>query len=77
MKKILWWAIILIPILFLIYGYIYPSTFFSNQEIIRDYILSFGSFAPLAYILPQIVQVVITPINHYVIGILGGYIFGT
>ena len=74
--KIIWWSLILIPIILIILGYVFPSVFFSNQEKIRGYILSYGSWAPLAFILLQIVQVVLTPISHYTVGLVGGFVFG-
>lgn len=68
----------LLPLIALLfYGYLFPSSFFSNQEIIRDYIKSFGIWAPVIFILIQILQVVLTPISHYAIGLAGGFIFGT
>jgi uncharacterized membrane protein YdjX (TVP38/TMEM64 family) len=74
--KFIWWALLIIPIILLIVGYIYPISFFSNQEAIRSYVSSFGNFAPIVFICLQILQVVFTPISHYVISIAGGYIFG-
>lgn len=58
-------------------GYLFPSTFFSNQERLRGYISSFGILAPVVFILINILQVVVTPISHYTVGFLGGFIFGT
>jgi len=74
--KLIWYIITVIPILLLILGYIYPSTFFSNQEALRSYIESFGALSPIVFIIIQILQVVLTPLSHYVIGILGGFMFG-
>ena len=48
----------------LILGYIYPSSFFSNQEALRNYVESFGVFAPIVFIILQIIQVVVTPFSH-------------
>ena len=75
--KLVWYCLTIIPILLLILGYVYPSSFFSSQESIRDYISSYGSLAPLVLIIIQILQVVITPFSHYVVGIAGGFLFGT
>jgi uncharacterized membrane protein YdjX (TVP38/TMEM64 family) len=76
--KILLAVFSLLPIIFLlVYGYLFPSSFFSNQEAIRDYILRFGIWAPIIFILLQITQVVLTPISHYAVGLAGGFIFGT
>ena len=75
--KTIWYLILIIPIVLLILGYIFPSSFFSNQEKLRIFVESFGIFSPLIFILIQILQVILTPINHYITGILGGFIFGT
>jgi uncharacterized membrane protein YdjX (TVP38/TMEM64 family) len=44
---------------------------------LKGFILSFGAYSPLAYILLQVVQVVIAPIPGGAIEFLGGYLFGT
>ncbi|MFA5022302.1 MAG: VTT domain-containing protein [Patescibacteria group bacterium] len=79
MKKIkfVWYILTVIPILLLILGYIFPSQFFSNQELIRNFVNSFGLFAPIAFIILQILQVIVTPFSHYAVSIAGGFIFGT
>ena len=75
--KIIWYLIIAIPIILLILGYIFPSSFFLSQEKLRDFIEPFGIWAPVVLVLIQIVQVVLAPISHYVVGIVGGFLFGT
>lgn len=75
--KFIWYILAIAPIALLIAGYAYPHTFLSSQEQVRGIVRSWGVYAPIAFILLQIFQVVITPINHYVISIAGGYIFGT
>jgi len=47
-----------------------------NKTFIRNLVNSFGVLAPLAFILLQILQVIIPPIDHTVIGIMGGLLFG-
>jgi len=76
-SKIIWYLLTIIPIILLILGYIYPSSFFSNQERIRDFVESYGIFAPIVFVIIQILEVVLTPISHYVVGLAGGFIFGT
>ena len=76
-KKIIWYLLIVIPIVLLILGYIFPSEFFTNQETIRDFVNSYDSLAPIIFILMQILQVIIAPLSHYVVSIAGGFIFGT
>jgi len=75
--KFIWYLLTIVPIVLLTLGYIFPSQFFGNQEIIRTFVSQFGVFAPLAFIVLQILQVVITPFSHYAISIAGGFIFGT
>lgn len=75
--KYLWYFLTFIPIILLIFGYIFPLQFFGNQETIRDFVNQFGIFAPLVFIGLQIVQVVITPFSHYAVSIAGWFIFGT
>ncbi len=74
--KLIWYILTFIPIILIILGYIFPSAFFSSQESIRNFVNSWGVFAPIAFILLQILQVVITPISHYTVSIAGGFIFG-
>ena len=47
-----------------------------NRRQLKGFILSFGAYSPLAYILLQIIQVVIAPIPGGAIEFLGGYLFG-
>lgn len=75
--KVIWWALTVIPIILLILGYVFPSDFFSGQETIRVFVNSYGVLSPLVFILIQILQVVFTPISHYSVGLVGGYLFGT
>lgn len=79
MKKIkfIWFLLTIVPIILLLIGYIYPSSFFSSQEQIRDFIEPYGFFSPLIFILLQILQVIFAPISHYAVGIAGGFLFGT
>lgn len=44
---------------------------------LRRWLLSFGIFAPLIFILLQAAQVVIAPIPGQVLGVVSGYLFGT
>jgi uncharacterized membrane protein YdjX (TVP38/TMEM64 family) len=76
-SKIIWYLLTVIPIVLLIFGYIYPSSFFSSQDQIRNFVESYGIFAPIIFVIIQILQVVLTPISHYAVGLAGGFIFGT
>ncbi len=75
-SKVFWVIITLIPIVGLIIGLINPVEFYQTQDIYREKIMIFGIFAPLFFIALQVLQVVITPINHYSVGVAGGFLFG-
>jgi uncharacterized membrane protein YdjX (TVP38/TMEM64 family) len=47
-----------------------------NRRQLKRFILSFGAYSPLAYILLQIIQVIVAPIPGGAIEFLGGYLFG-
>lgn len=47
-----------------------------DRQQLKGFIRSFGAYSPLAYILLQIIQVVIAPIPGGAIEFLGGYLFG-
>ncbi len=70
-------TIIFIPLLvFLIYGIFFPTSFFESREAVMNYVEGFGFWAPLVFVIIQILQVTLAPINGYTIGIAGGFIFG-
>ncbi len=75
--KLIWYFLTIIPVLLLILGYIFPSSFFLSQEQIRSFVEPQGILAPIIFIILQILQVVLAPISHYIIGLAGGFIFGT
>ena len=47
-----------------------------NRHDLKRFLFSFGAYSPLAYILLQILQVIIAPIPGGAIEFLGGYLFG-
>ena len=49
---------------------------FSDREQIRQFVSSFGSSAPLIFMLIQILQVLLAPIPGEATGFIGGYLFG-
>jgi uncharacterized membrane protein YdjX (TVP38/TMEM64 family) len=52
------------------------ATISSSVEQVRTWVLGFGVFAPLAFVLMQALQIVIAPIPGYLVGAAGGYLFG-
>jgi len=51
--------------------------FLSNRQQINTFITSFGSGAPLVFLVIQILQVIFAPIPGEATGFIGGYLFGT
>jgi uncharacterized membrane protein YdjX (TVP38/TMEM64 family) len=49
---------------------------FESHHRLKEFISSFGVYSPLAFILLQVIQVVIAPIPGGAIEFLGGYLFG-
>jgi uncharacterized membrane protein YdjX (TVP38/TMEM64 family) len=47
-----------------------------DRQQLKGFIRSFGAYSPLAYILLQIIQVVVAPVPGGAIEFLGGYLFG-
>jgi uncharacterized membrane protein YdjX (TVP38/TMEM64 family) len=53
------------------------ASFYSSKRALREYLKSFGAYAPLAFVAIQVLQVVVAPIPGELTGVLGGYLFGT
>jgi len=67
----------LLPVVGLVvYGYFNPWGAFGSVENIQNLVKQYVLLAPLVFIGIQILQVVITPINHYVVSVAGGVLFG-
>ena len=49
---------------------------FRDYHQLREFILSFGPYSPIAYIFLQVFQVIVAPIPGGAIEFLGGYLFG-
>jgi uncharacterized membrane protein YdjX (TVP38/TMEM64 family) len=50
---------------------------FGDVEPLRTWVLAWGAWAPLAVIALQVAQVLVAPIPGQVVGLAGGYLFGT
>ena len=73
---IFWFVITIIPILGLIWSVFSPKDFEYWQNISREYFAYFSIFGPIVFIGLQIIQVIITPLSHYTVGAIGGYLYG-
>jgi uncharacterized membrane protein YdjX (TVP38/TMEM64 family) len=49
---------------------------FHNRHELKGFIRSFGPYSPLAFILLQVIQVVVAPVPGGAVEFLGGYLFG-
>lgn len=49
---------------------------FSSSDAFRKFVLSFGVWAPLVFLVAQVVQVIISPIPGNITGLVGGALFG-
>jgi len=49
---------------------------FDQRDAARDWVLSFGSLAPLAFIALYVTQILLAPIPGHFMGLMGGYLFG-
>lgn len=75
--KIILFVLGILPVVgVVIYGYISPIGFFGSIDNIKEIVGRYTLLAPLIFIGIQILQVVLTPINHYVVGVAGGVLFG-
>lgn len=73
---IFWIIVTVVPILGVVWGLMNPQGFSESQEIWQDKVAMFGILAPLAFIAIQALQVVVTPISHYSVGVVGGFLYG-
>lgn len=55
---------------------LFPEAYFSSQEQLRAWVQSAKPFDAPIFIAAQALQVVITPISHYTVSILGGVLYG-
>lgn len=79
LKLIIFGTLILGLVIYLTLDIIFngPLTrFLSNRDQVVLAVQSFGIFAPLVYIILQIVQTVAAPIPGQVVGSVGGFLFG-
>jgi len=76
-KKRVFYISLIVFILLILFVLSYSfSSFFSSIEKMKEFILGFGSLAPIVFILLQISQVVLAPIPGQLTGFLGGFLFG-
>ncbi len=79
------WALCcLIVTLFLIYWFRSPllegiqltTKLLTDRELVKSFVTSFGSSAPLVFMAVQVLQVILAPIPGEATGFVGGFLFG-
>lgn len=73
---VFWIIVTVFPILGIVASIFWPLSFYTTQVDYRHFIHTYGQWAPVALIGLQILQVVITPLSHYAVGYMGGFLFG-
>ena len=51
--------------------------FIADRQRVQQFILSFGAWAPVVFMVTQVLQVIFAPIPGEATGFIGGYLFGT
>jgi uncharacterized membrane protein YdjX (TVP38/TMEM64 family) len=72
-----WAALTAIPVAGFVWGMLDPKDFEAAKVVWQARAAEWGAWAPIVFVLTQILQVVITPISHYTVGLVGGFLFGT
>lgn len=73
---VFWFIVTILPIFGIVWGIMNPEGFSESREIWQNRVTAFGVLAPLAFVAVQALQVVFTPISHYSIGVVGGFLYG-
>ena len=76
LEKLKSWAELIVFISIIILITFYSSKFFADIDNLKTFLDGTGIFAPVAFILIQILQVVVAPISHYAMMAASGAIFG-
>ncbi len=75
-KRLIWFLIFGVPLLATVAGLIIPNPFFPNKEAIQAYLDGFGIWGRFIFVGMATIPVIVTPLNHAVFALAGGYIFG-
>lgn len=75
--RLFWFIVTGLPLAGILLSVLDPGTFDAQQHWFRSYAQQHPLLGPLAFVAFQAAQVVLTPINHYAVGYLGGFLYGT
>jgi uncharacterized membrane protein YdjX (TVP38/TMEM64 family) len=59
-----------------IWSLIAPKDFEATRLWFLEVTSPLGVFAPIAFVVLQAAQVIVTPVSHYAVGMLGGFLYG-
>ncbi|MBI5968008.1 MAG: TVP38/TMEM64 family protein [Deltaproteobacteria bacterium] len=83
LKLLIRYGMLLLAVCVLLYyyreaydGFREAVRFFSSKKRVNDFVASFGSWAPFAFMGLQILQVLFAPVPGELTGFIGGYLFG-
>lgn len=69
-------ALTLIAVFGVAFQIILPEPFIESQETVRDWLVKYNPWDSLIFIGLQALQVIIAPISHYTIALIGGFVYG-
>jgi uncharacterized membrane protein YdjX (TVP38/TMEM64 family) len=75
-SAVFFWALTIVAIAGFIWSLIAPKDFSGMQAWFQETVSPLGLWAIAVFILLQALQVVITPVSHYAVGALGGFLYG-
>lgn len=73
---VFWLAVTVLPILGIVFSMTDSFAFYRTQQQFRAFAADYGKWGPVVFIVLQALQVVITPISHYSVGYMGGFLYG-
>ena len=71
-----WLVVTIIPIVGIVISLLDPVQFYGTQQQYRAFLEKYARWAPLVFIGLQALQVIVTPLSHYSVGYMGGFLFG-
>ncbi len=72
----IFWALTAVAIFAFVFQIIAPDPYIENQQQFRAWLVQYEPFDVPLFIGAQALQVVIAPISHYTVGMIGGFMYG-
>ncbi len=74
---VFWLIVTVLPVVGIVLSVMSPFDFYQTQAEYREFAAQFPTLGPVLFVGLQALQVVVAPLNHYSIGYMGGYLYGT